>query len=197
MLSASAWLWDGLHSVSYKIVKRQQLHSWEGKTVCLNDTYKRYFCIKAGNWATYSLLKIKRPLEECSSSPPAPYPNPQLTDFLIRLGQRKGKEFKPTRPCEVQKSKAWGMEAMSPGSMAEVDRLVHEGGDSAQAHGSLCIQTWLNTVLSNLRLPSFLDSPSHLSETPGFCCRLSDILRLQGRLGASLQERSPANAPRN
>lgn len=118
MLSASAWLWDGLHSVSYKIAKRQQIHSWEGKTVCLNDTYKRYFCIKAGNWATYSLLKIKRPLEECSSSPPAPYPNPQLTDFLIRLGQWKGKKFKPTRPCEAQKSKAWGMEAMSPGSMA-------------------------------------------------------------------------------
>jgi hypothetical protein len=77
---------NGLHSVSYKIFKGATIAFIRRKTICWNDTYKRNFGIKEGSWATYSPLKIKRPLEECSSCP-APYPYTQLTGILIRFEQ--------------------------------------------------------------------------------------------------------------
>lgn len=109
----------------------------ERKTICWNDTHKRNFCIKIkGNWAAYSLLKIKRPLEECLS------PHPQLLihthswlAFLPGLSNWRTKNLNQLGFGKLQKSKTWGMEAMSPGSMAGCRPGGQEEANSAQAYG--------------------------------------------------------------
>lgn len=89
---------------------------------------------------------------------------------------------------KLQKSKAWGMVAMSPGSMAASRPWGNEEGDNTQATRASqeIIQTWLSKVLANPKLLSFSDIPI-CSDYPGLCCWISDVLDPQGKPAASLK----------
>lgn len=89
---------------------------------------------------------------------------------------------------KLQKSKAWGMAAMSPGSMAASRSRGSEERDSTQATRASqeIIHTWLSKVLANPKLLSFPDIPI-CSDYPGLCCWISDVLDLQGKPAASFK----------
>lgn len=81
---------------------------------------------------------------ELGHSPAAPYPNPQLIEFLIRLGQWKDKVVQPTEFFETAESGAWEMEAVVPKSRLKGDPLGGEVGRRPAHWMPLCRQPRLS-----------------------------------------------------
>lgn len=182
MVSSFGWAWNGLLSVSYKISKRQQLHSWERKQSVWMTHTRDIFAWKQGIEPHIASWRSKGPWRNVPPYHQLLIPTHSWLASLSGLDSRRTKNLKQLGFVKLQKSKAWGMVVMSPGSMAGCRPIGQSGRRQCPSIWTSLqiIQTWLTTDIANLRLLNFsrrLFPLIHTAQAHAGGCLLSSIFR--------------------